>query len=210
MSIQHRRRSLTPRTSLKVAFVVAGVSPRAVSMTTDIPKTRLSSIVRGRTEPHPRERAALSAALGRDERDPREKDRSAAIEEVSGRSRRHAVAAGLRRPQSENPSNPGLTLMTNPSGDVPPVSVFSSITPATSRSRAIAPLNRYRRRRSSTSAVNRSGPTSSALSTARPLSALRVSHPGAWRAPSASIRSIRPARPLPQTSHLRFQCDVQA
>jgi transcriptional regulator with XRE-family HTH domain len=60
---------LTPRTSLKVAFVVAGVSQRAVSMTTSIPETRLSSIVRGRTEPQPRGRAALSAALGRDERD---------------------------------------------------------------------------------------------------------------------------------------------
>jgi hypothetical protein len=210
MSIQHRRRSLTPRTSLKVAFVVAGVSQRVVSMTTAIPKTRLSSIVRGRTEPHPRERAALSAALGRDERDPRVKDRSAAIEEVSGRSRRHAAAAGLRRPQVGEPIEP----RTYPNDEAvwgrTSSKRFSSITPATSRSRALAPLNRYRRGRSSTSAVNRSGLTSSSLSTARPLSALRVSHPGAWRAPSASIRSIRPARPLPQTSHPRFQCDVQA
>jgi hypothetical protein len=60
---------LTPRTSLKVAFVVAGVSQRAVSMTTAIPETRLSSIVRGRTEPKPRERAAISAALNRNEQD---------------------------------------------------------------------------------------------------------------------------------------------
>jgi hypothetical protein len=60
---------LTPRTSLKVAFVVARVSQRAVSMTTAIPETRLSSIVRGRTEPKPRERAAISAALNRNEQD---------------------------------------------------------------------------------------------------------------------------------------------
>jgi transcriptional regulator with XRE-family HTH domain len=97
---------LTPRTSLKVAFVVAGVSQRAVSMTTDIPKTRLSSIVRGRTEPHPRERAALSAALGRDERDPREKDRSAAIEEVSGRSRRHDCCRRSTPPAVGEPIEP--------------------------------------------------------------------------------------------------------
>ena len=62
--------------------------------------------MRGRTEPQPRDRAALSAALGRDERDPREKDRSAAIEQVSGRSRRHAAAAGLRRPQVGEPIEP--------------------------------------------------------------------------------------------------------
>jgi hypothetical protein len=60
---------LTPRTSLKVAFVVAGVSQRAVSMTTAIPETRLSSIVRGRTEPKPRERAEISVALNRNEQD---------------------------------------------------------------------------------------------------------------------------------------------
>jgi hypothetical protein len=60
---------LTPRTSLKVAFVVAGISQRAVSVTTAIPETRLSAIVRGRTEPQPRERAAISAALNRNEQD---------------------------------------------------------------------------------------------------------------------------------------------
>jgi hypothetical protein len=60
---------LTPRTSLKVAFVTAGVTQRAVSMTAAIPETRLSSIVRGRTEPQPRERAAISAALNRNEQD---------------------------------------------------------------------------------------------------------------------------------------------
>jgi hypothetical protein len=40
-----------------------------VSVTTAIPETRLSAIVRGRTEPQPRERAALSAALNRTEHD---------------------------------------------------------------------------------------------------------------------------------------------
>ena len=58
---------MQPRTSLKIAFFRADISQRRASIAVSIPETRLSAIVRGRTDPLPRERAALSSLLGQSE-----------------------------------------------------------------------------------------------------------------------------------------------
>lgn len=55
---------MQPRTELKVAFVRAGISQRKASFAALIPETRLSAIVRGREDPKPQERSALSSVLG--------------------------------------------------------------------------------------------------------------------------------------------------
>lgn len=51
------------RLGLKVAILNSGHSQRAVAAKTQIPEARLSSIVRGWTEPRADERAALERCL---------------------------------------------------------------------------------------------------------------------------------------------------